>query len=169
MIENERTFLVKRLPEDLKSKRREKIRQGYLSEGLYPLRIRQKGNKYELTKKEPKTPGDFSRHEETTIYPKKEEFEKLWPLTVKSLEKTRYFYPLVKTSEPSKGGLTAEIDVFEKKLKGLVFVEVEFPSKKAMESFIPPDWFGRDVTQEEWSVNAYLAGKSFEEIKRFLD
>lgn len=161
MLENELTFLVKRLPKNLKTKRRERILQGYLSRGNYPLRIRQKGKKYELTRKKPKKPGDLSQHEETTILLRKEEFERLWPKTIKYLSKTRYYYLL-------PGGLIAEVDIFEGKLKGLIFVEVEFPDKKSMDSFIPPDWFGRDVTQEKWSVNAYLAGKSFPQIKRFL-
>lgn len=163
MLENELTFLVKKLPKGLKkkAKKREKILQGYLSRGNYPLRIRQKGKIYELTRKIPEKPGDFSRHTEETIHLRKDEFEMLWPLTVKYLEKIRYYCPL-------SDGLTAEVDIFEGKLKGLVFVEVEFPDKKSMESFVPLHWFGRDVTQEHWSVNAFLAGKSFSQIKKFL-
>jgi len=161
MLENELTFLVKRLPKGLKTKRKEKILQGYLSRGDYPLRIRQKGKIYELTRKKPVKPGDLSRHEEATILLRKEEFERLWPKIFKYLEKTRYYYSL-------PGGLMGEVDVFEGKLKGLIFVEVEFSTKKAMEDFKSPDWFGRDVTQERWSVNAYLAGKSFSQIKKFL-
>lgn len=163
MLENELTFLVKKLPKDLKkkTKKREKILQGYLSRGDYPLRIRQKGKVYELTRKKPKKPGDFSCHKEETVHLRKDEFEILWPLTVKYLRKTRYYYPL-------PGGLITEVDIFEEKLKGLIFVEVEFPDKKSMKSFVPPDWFGRDITQEHWSVNAFLAGKSFNQIKQFL-
>ncbi len=161
MMETELTFLVKRLPKGFKTKRKEKILQGYLSSRNYPLRIRQKGKNYELTRKIPERKGDFSRHKEETIHLRKEEFEKLWPLTVKHLKKTRYYYPL-------SSGLTAEIDVFEGKLKGLVFVEVEFASKKAMKDFVPPDWFGQEVTQETWAVNLNLAGKSFSQIKNLL-
>jgi len=114
-----------------------------------------------LTRKIPEKPGDFRRHYEETIHLRKDEFEMLWPLTVKYLEKIRYYYPL-------PDGLITEVDIFEEKLKGLIFVEVEFPDKKTMESFVPPDWFGRDITQEKWSVNAFLAGKSFSQIKKFL-
>jgi len=129
MLENELTFLVKRLPKDLKkkAKKREKILQGYLSRGDYPLRIRQKGKIYELTRKIPEKPGDFSCHKEETIHLRKDEFEMLWPLTVKYLEKTRYYYSL-------PGGLMGEVDVFEGKLKGLIFVEVEFSTKQGCDS-----------------------------------
>lgn len=161
MLENELTFLVRRLPRGLKTKRKEKILQGYFSSRDYPLRMRQKGKKYELTRKIPKKIGDFSRHTEITILLRKEEFKRLWPLTVKYLEKTRHYYPL-------PGKLTAEVDVFEGKLKDLIFVEVEFPNRKAMENFVPPDWFSRNVTQERWAVNARLAGKTFDQIKHFL-
>jgi CYTH domain-containing protein len=82
-------------------------------------------------------------------------------LTVKFLAKTRYYYPF-------SNGLIAEIDIFKGKLKGLVFVEVEFPDKKLMDSFIPPDWFGKNITQESWAANTFLAGKSFSRIKQFL-
>lgn len=47
-------------------------------------------------------------------------------------------------------------------------VEVEFDSKKQMESFIPPDWFGKDITQEDFSANSFLAGKNYSEIKKYL-
>ncbi len=90
-----------------------------------------------------------------------DEFNKLWPLAEKFLEKVRYYLTL-------DDGLTAEVDVFGGKLKGLTLVEVEFTSVEQMESFQPPDWFGRDVTQEEFSANAFLAGKTFGEIRKHL-
>jgi adenylate cyclase len=161
VMETELTFLVRKLPRGLKAKRKEKILQGYFSFRDYPLRMRQKGKEYELTRKIPEKRGDFSCHTELTILLRKEEFKRLWPLTVKDLEKTRFYYPL-------PGRLTAEVDVFEGKLKGLIFVEVEFPNRKAMENFVPPNWFGRNVTQERWAVNARLAGKTFGQIKPFL-
>ncbi len=157
-LEIEITCLVNELPLDLESKEYKEIKQGYFSDGGGSLRIRQKGNTFELTKKEQIDPSDFSKHKETTIYIKQEEFEKLWPQVVKSLEKKRYFYPL-------KDNLIAEVDVFGGKLKGLVLVEVEFPNESFVSSFQRPVWFGKDVTQEQWSSGEFLAGKSFDEIK----
>lgn len=157
MIENEFTYLVKDIPSNIASYPSEKILQGYLSEGVGNLRIRQKGNKYELTKKTPLREGDFSRFNETTIYLSKQEFDKIWPLTVKSLEKTRYYIDL-------EHGLKAELDVYEGDLKGFAVVEVEFPSEELRSKFTPPSWFGKDITQLEWSANEYLAGKSYQDI-----
>jgi CYTH domain-containing protein len=37
--------------------------------------------------------------------------------------------------------------------------EVEFISEEQMKLFKKPDWFGRDITQEDFSANVFLAGK----------
>lgn len=161
MIEIEKTFLVKQLPLNISQYKSQKIKQGYISLSPSPLRIRQKGDKFELTKKLPLIEKDFSSAEEINIPLTEYEFNKLWPLVEKSLEKTRYIIPI-------KDNLIAELDMFEKELEGLSFVEVEFISQQQMESFIPLDWFGKDITQENFSANVFLAGKNFEEIKKYL-
>lgn len=161
MIEIEKTFLVKKLPKKLSLFKSSKIKQGYISSTSSPLRIRQKGDKYELTKKIPLKEGDFSSVNEINIPLTENEFNKLWSLVEKSLEKTRYLIPI-------KDNLIAELDIYEKELQGLSVVEVEFISKKQMDSFIPLGWFSKDVTQEEFSANSFLAGKSFSEIKKYL-
>jgi len=161
MLEIEKTFLVKNIPANLSSFKSIKIKQGYISTTTSPLRIRQKGNKFEITKKIPLKEGDFSQVEEINIPLTRFEFNKLWKLAEKYLEKTRYLIPL-------KNNLMAELDVFSGKLKGLSFVEVEFPSESKMNSFKQPDWFGKDVTQEDFSANAFLADKTFFDIQQFL-
>lgn len=161
MLEIEKTYLVKQLPKNLSQYKSVKIQQGYLSPGPSPLRIRQKGDKFELTKKIPLASGDVSSVEEINIYLTEYEFKKLWPLVERSLTKTRHLIPL-------GGELTAELDVYSGSLDGLIVVEVEFPSSKSMNSFTPPDWFGRDITQEDFFANSYLAGKSFADIKQHL-
>lgn len=161
MTEIEKTFLVKNLPIDLARFSSYKIRQGYISSPPSPLRIRQKGDKYELTKKIPLKAGDFSSAEEINIYLTKYEFDKLWPLVEKSLEKTRYLIDI-------DGKYIAELDIFEGALKGLAFVEVEFKSDQEMKDFVAPEWFGRDITQEGFSANSFIAGKSFEEMGKFI-
>ena len=154
-------ILVKNIPANLSSYKSFKIKQGYLSSSHPALRIRQKGNSFELTKKLPLKPGDWSSVEEINIPLTQQEFDKLWPLTEKYLEKTRYLIPL-------ENDLTAELDVFEEKLIGLAFVEVEFSSQAEMNLFKAPDWFGQDITQEDFSANNFLAGKTFLEIKKYL-
>ncbi len=160
MIEIEKTFLVKNLP-DLTQLTPEKILQGYLSPSPSPLRIRQRDSKFEITKKLPLKPNDFSSAEEINIPLTEFEFNQLWILTQRSLEKLRYQIPL-------ENNLIAELDVYQGQLAGLVVVEVEFPSQEAMDKFIPPSWFGYDITQEEFSANSFLAGKSFDKIKSLI-
>lgn len=160
MIEIEKTFLVRELPE-LSLYKSVKIKQGYISTTTSPLRIRQKGDKFELTKKIPLKEGDFSSVDEINIPLTEYEFNRLWSLVKKSLEKTRYLIPI-------KDNLIAELDIYENELKGFFVVEVEFISKKQMNSFSPPDWFGEDITQKDFSANSFLAGKSFSEIKKYL-
>lgn len=161
MIEIEKTFLVRQLPQNLSSYQSCQIKQGYLSSTHPALRIRQKDNKYEITKKIPLKPDDFTAVEEINIPLTKDEFNKLWSLTDRSLQKTRYLIPL-------SNNLTAELDVFENELTGLYWVEVEFPSIEEMNIFQKPDWFGKDITQEDFASNSFLAGKTFEEIKKFF-
>lgn len=157
MIENELTFLIKDLPPDIEKHPHKKIKQGYFSDIPSPLRIRAEDDKvFTLTKKIKINDTDSSRFDETTIEIKKEEFAILWPICKKKISKTRYFYPL--------DDLVAEVDVFSEKLKGFVMVEVEFPNEKRRKIFIPPEWFGRDITQEKWAANSFLADITYEEL-----
>ena len=162
MLESELSYLVKETP-GLESLGRSEIEQHYLSDGSEPLRIRRIGDKrFELTKKLDVAKNDFSRKDEINIPLNKEEYERLRGLSLRSLAKTRYFFPLPE-------GLMGEIDVFHGPLEGLVMVEVEFNNESARAAFVPPHWFGRDVSQAEWSANHFLAGKSYKEIKKFLN
>lgn len=161
MIENELSFLVKKLPEDLDKHPKAEIKQGYYSDMPSPLRIRQKDSKYTLTKKIPVKEGDASRYNETEMPIKKEEFDKLWPVRKKGLTKTRHFYPL-------GNNLTAEIDVYHGPLEGLLTVEVEFPDENSRSKFTVPEWFGLDITQEKWSVNSVLSELTYEQVKKLI-
>lgn len=53
--------------------------------------------------------------------------------------------------------LIAELDFFHGKYEGLIYVEVEFPTKEAAEAFIAPAWFGREVTKDPRYSNAALS------------
>ena len=66
------------------------------------------------------------------------------------IKKTRYLIPL-------STGLTAELDVFHGELAPLVTVEVEFHSIEEANSFVAPNWFGKDVTNDGRYHNSYLS------------
>src|SRR4051812_48498430 len=147
--EIERKFLVGDVPEDLDRFPRTAIRQGYLAvtDGGTELRVRKEGGRYALTLKEG-TGRDRGEHE---IEIDAAAFRALWPLTKgKRVKKSRY-------EVVSEGGPTIAVDVYRKKLKGLVTAEVEFPDEAASQRFQPPSWLGREVTGDETYQNRNLA------------
>jgi CYTH domain-containing protein len=81
-----------------------------------------------------------------------EQFSELWPLTEgRRIFKRRHRLPVA-------DGLTVELDVYEGARSGLQVVEVEFSSESQAGEFIPPPWFGREVTRDPRYANAELAG-----------
>ena len=66
------------------------------------------------------------------------------------IEKKRYLIPLTEK-------LTIELDVFEGELAPLVLAEVEFETKEEAERFVPPAWFGEDVTFSSKYHNSTLS------------
>ena len=66
------------------------------------------------------------------------------------IAKKRYLIPLNEK-------LTAELDVFEQELSGLLLVEVEFDTVEEANSFVPPTWFGEDVTNSGKYHNSYMS------------
>lgn len=148
-MEIERKFLVREMPRDLSVYRSREIEQAYLN--FTPtIRIRHDksidSEKYELTYK---GSGDFA-HEEYNLPLDKASYENLMKKHEGSvIKKTRYMIPL--------GHLTAELDIFEGHLKGYSLVEVEFDSLEEESSFMPPEWFGKDVTAGGEYSNARLA------------
>jgi adenylate cyclase len=163
MIELERTFLAKRLPDGLSKCKVKEIFDVYIpkSDRHPKLRIRKNGDRYEMTKKRPVIEGDASRSEEQTIILREEEFKVLSKLDGKRVRKLRYLYPLE--------GKTAEIDVFQDELLGLVIIDVEFEGVDEKDSFSAPDFFGAEITQEEFTAGGMLCGKKYDDIKPILD
>lgn len=145
-MEIERKFLVASLPTPLSQYSSCSMVQGYLS--FDPLvRIRKQGGEYYLTKK---GKGHLIRTEEEHAI-SQQEYEELSAKVVSHLiYKTRYRIPL-------PGGLLAELDVYEERLSGLTVVEVEFPSLEVAEGFVPPPWFGDDVTFDKRYKNNHLS------------
>jgi adenylate cyclase len=145
-VEIERKFLLEQLPPDTASAT-SALRQGYLVIGDDgEARIRDAGGAYTLTVK---SRGSLSR-EEYEIPLSRNQFDALWPATYgRRIEKIRH--------EIELHGMTAEVDIFEGDLDGLILVEVEFASVPAAHEFVPPPWFGREVTADPSYKNASLA------------
>jgi len=149
-LEIERTFLVPEMPR-LEDLRCERVRQGYVTRpgDSAQVRLRRKGGRYLITVK---SGAGLSRNErETEIDPAA--FEALWPATEgRRLEKLRRTGRL-------PGGPAFELDEFRGPLAPLRLVEVEFRDTDAARAFTPPDWFGREVTDDPRYTNAHLAAE----------
>lgn len=90
-----------------------------------------------------KLPRDYKRH------PKVYQFVELAPAVENWIKKVRFFLPL--------GAHMAELDVFYGSLGGLIMAEVEFDSIEECDAFVPPKWFGREVTDDKRYTNHSLA------------
>ena len=145
-MEIERKYLVKEIPSNLDQYESKKIAQGYLCTEPV-VRIRRSNNDYYMTYK-----GDgLMVREEYNLPLTEEAYTHLRPkIDGLLIAKTRYLIPL-------DDKLTAELDIFEEDLKGLVIVEVEFDSIEEANAFTAPDWFGEDVTNSGKYHNSHLS------------
>lgn len=147
-MEIERKFLIKKeqLPKDLESYPSKKIEQGYLCTEPV-VRIRRQNDEYYLTYK---SKGLMAR-EEYNLPLTQEAYEHLKPKADGIvISKTRYLIP-------EKDGLTIELDVFHNDYEGLLLAEVEFSSEAQANKYIPPAWFGKDVTLSSAYHNSTLS------------
>lgn len=133
-MEIERKFLVAYLPnlDNIKSKEIEQVYISYQPE----IRVRRLGDEYYLTRK---SQGDIIRMEEEKRITKEQYEEYIKASNGRKIEKTRYYIP--------QGAYTAELDIYKGENKGLLIVEVEFPTYEEARDFVPPSWFGKDVSK----------------------
>ena len=145
-MEIERKYLVKYTPENLEQYEQKRISQGYICTNPV-VRIRRSNEEYFLTYK---SRGLMAR-EEYDMPLTAEAFEHMLPkIDGILIDKIRYMIPLDEAH-------TAELDIFQGVLTPLRLVEVEFESIEAANAFIPPDWFGDDVTYDRRYHNSNLS------------
>ncbi len=147
-MEIERKFLVADMP-DLSGTRKAVVRQGYLTvpDDSTELRLRQKNDAYFLTLK---GSGGIARVEREAEI-SDTQFATFWPETEgRRVEKERYTGTLA-------DGRVFELDVFLGDLAPLRLVEVEFSTEDEARAYIPPDWFGADVTEDKRYKNKMMA------------
>lgn len=145
-MEIERKFLTKEIPFDITKYPYKQISQAYIS--FSPtIRIRKSNEDYILTVK---GKGHLAR-EEFELPLSKEDYDRLFLKTEGTpVIKKRYLVPVA-------GDLTAEVDIYEGELEGLMTTEVEFPSLEEAEAFAAPEWFGKDVSGEKAYKNTSLS------------
>lgn len=144
-MEIEKKFLIHTLP-DLSKYSYHKISQAYLNTDPV-VRIRKQDNDYYLTYK---GKGMMAR-EEYNLPLNATSYEHLSEKADGNvISKTRYLIPL-------NNGLTAELDIFNAPFEWLQMVEVEFESIEQANLFTPPEWFGKEVTNDHHYHNSYLS------------
>ena len=159
-LEIERKFLLRALP-DLEGLAVATIRQGYVSapQDATEVRLRQSDDRHFLSIKG----GEGLVRSEREIAITTEQFAALWPETLgRRVAKRRWKGQL-------PGGLTYELDIYEGALSPLMTVEVEFASETEANAFVPPQWFGADVTLDKRYRNKALAVADAEMIGKLLD
>ena len=145
-MEIERKFIPLDLPENLNELEHHEIEQAYLNTSPV-VRIRKEDDNYYLTYK---GGGMMAREEYNLPLNEKSYYHLLEKADGNIITKKRFLISL-------DNGLTAELDIFEGKFAGMLLVEVEFNSIEEAENFVPPNWFGEDVTNDRRYHNSYLS------------
>jgi len=166
-LERELTFLINKLPTDLDKFPSKIIEDNFLPRAAdHPvIRIRRNGDKLCITKKYPAGAenggsGDSSHMIEHTISLSRDEYDALNSYDGKRFKKRRFAYEI--------DGYAAELDVYLAGLVGLVVIDFEFSSEKAMRNFKKPDFVGADITQDHSLAGGMLCGKTYADLDQHL-
>ena len=116
-MEIERKYLIAKLPDNLEQYDYKDIEQGYLNTDPV-VRIRRSGEKYTLTYK---GSGLMMREEYNLLLNEEAYYHLREKVDGRIIKKRRYLIPYQ-------------------------MGENEFETREAANSFVPPDWFGEDVT-----------------------
>lgn len=148
MLEIERRFKLSGVPTGLDILKMYMIEQRYLVAGVEKVRIRKttdtQSSTYELTVKD----GNGMAKEENNLSISMNTYQELAKLSkFKPLEKVRYKVDYL--------GTTVEIDRFFHDAS-LIIAEVEFKTEQMANDFIPPDWFGQEITRKSLYNNHNL-------------
>jgi len=165
-MEIERKYTIKKLPENLEQYPFHIIEQAYLNVNPV-LRVRREDDEFYMTYK-----GQGMMAREEYNLPLNE--ESYYHLREKAdgniISKKRYLIPLHNPQFKEGGNrppedytLTIELDVFDPPFAPLILAEVEFGSKEAADTFLPPDWFLEDVTYDPSYHNSYLSKQNVSE------
>ena len=163
-MEIERKFMLKELPQDLESYPFLHIEQAYLSTDPV-VRVRKQNEEYFLTYK---GSGMMTRVEHNLPLTEEAYYHLREKADGNIISKKRYLIPLHNPgfkegfpTPPEDYTLLIELDVFDAPFAPLTLAEVEFGSQEAANSFVPPDWFGEEVTYHKEYHNSYMSMQTF--------
>lgn len=145
-MEIERKWLIRTVPSDLEKYPHHIIEQGYLNTTPV-VRVRRQDDDYIFTYKG----GGMMAREEYNLPLDAESYAHLIAKADgKIISKVRYVIPL-------EDGLKIELDHFSSPIKGLYLAEIEFESVEQAEAYVPPAWFGEDVTYDARYHNSVMS------------
>lgn len=149
-IKTERKFLTDAVPDDVEVLKKITIHQSYLATGEEEVRIRKsvvEGNtQYLLTIRKGRgiTRNNFEMEISEDTY-----LQLLKGVKNRVLSKTRSKVPL--------GNNVVDVDVYHHlQFDNLIIIEIEFESEEEARAFIPPHWFGQEVTDDPSYTNQHL-------------
>ena len=150
-MEIEKKYLVAHIPPDLEQFNCRHIEQGYLSTSPV-VRVRRDNDSYYLTYK---GNGMMVREEYNLPLTKEAYYHLLKKADGNIITKKRY-------EIPDNTGHTIELDIFEGVFSGTVLAEVEFSSVEDANSYTPPDFFIKEVTNDPVFHNSNMSKKRFD-------
>lgn len=159
-MEIERKFTLKTLPDDLEQYPFLHIEQAYLCTNPV-VRVRKQNEEYYLTYK---GSGMMTREEYNLPLTEEAYYHLREKADGNIISKKRYLIPLHNPGfkegfpvPPEDYTLMIELDVFDAPFAPLIMAEVEFGSKEAANSFVPPEWFDEEVTYNKEYHNSYMS------------
>jgi adenylate cyclase len=156
MQEIERKWLVKAMPDLSGVSPVQHERYFLYNQDGVEMRIQKEGDVFTF---ERKSDGYTLTSEKIKFDISSAEFETLKQSAIKKILRTNY----VLQKEPE-----ISLKVYHGDYEGLVRVEVEFNSEEEAQSYTPPAWFGREITDSPLGRDKKLAGLGQEEFRSLL-
>lgn len=153
-LEIERKFLIKKSPDNLSEYTCHMMTQGYLNTSPV-VRVRKEDSSYYLTYK---GSGLLAREEYNLALDEAAFYHLLEKADGNVISKKRYKIPYSFENKT----YTIELDIFDAPFAPLIIAEVEFENEEDANSFIPPNWFDKDVTFDSQYHNSNLSKKQFD-------
>ncbi len=154
-MEIEKKYLIKNLPDNLAQYEKWEIEQCYLCTDPV-VRLRKKNGDYILTYKNRNRldkellAQPMCVAEEIELPLTKDAYEHLKKKADgKCICKTRYRIPYE--------GKIIELDEFHGEREGFYLAEIEFATVEEGTGFVPPAWFGKDVSEDYHYSNSYMS------------
>lgn len=154
-VEIERKFFLKKIPSGLKSGK--SFERYYLFIGKKTeIRLQRKGKECEIERKEINS--DITAHKYPLAISAQEFNELKKPLRKKIIGKAYRLSDSPKTS----------LKVYEGNHSGLIRIEVNFQSEEEARSFVPPSWFGTELTSSPLGRDSILIKMDPRRFRRLL-